>query len=87
MTLENNFNAFASGYPVNIGIKQLDVNRMELSWTAPDSEFGVPSGYRIYRGFSKDEVLRPYGITLDTIFVDSGIDRGRDYFYRVTTIY
>ena len=86
-TLSDNYSAYASGYPTNVTILSIQPTQLKLSWTAPDTAFGVVSGYRVYRAYTIQEEMSPIGYTADTEYIDSGVETGRDYYYRVTSLF
>ncbi len=59
---------------------------LTINWSLPSNVSGI-SGYRIYRAFDYTQIFTPIGISTSLSYVDSGLQEGNNYFYRIRTIY
>lgn len=75
---------YNSGYiPRNLNVRS-ESSQLILSWVAPEN---TVTSYNIYRAFTYDQVFKRIGNTQDLTYIDSGVERDRTYYYRVTGLY
>jgi hypothetical protein len=63
-----------------------DANGVTLSWQAPDNGGSDITGYRIYRGTASGSETFLATAGTKGVFVDTNVEPGTKYFYRVTAV-
>lgn len=78
---------YQSGYPTNVAALMESSNSVSLSWDPPEEAYGTVTGYRVYRSYTYDQIMHPLAFVTTTGYIDEDLEQGREYFYRVTTVF
>jgi len=72
--------------PTGIKVIPLTESSIQIAW-CPVITTGITiSGYRVWRSNDWESALTSIGSTQDVIYIDSGLERNKPYYYRVTSL-
>lgn len=72
--------------PRNLRATQPTPNNFKLTWEAPTNNINT-SGYNVYLAFDPTLQYQLIGFTSGLNYIFSGLDRGRQYYFAVTSLY
>lgn len=87
LDLNNYIDKDVNKVPLNLSVNQnSSTTSLTLTWVSPTNT-GAISGYNIYSALTDEQAYNYIGATTGYLYIVSGLETSRNYFFAVTTVY